>query len=175
MGTLVGQANTTEGFSLTRRDGVDYFSEITIADRQPRGLPLWLDHDPDLVAGTVLYIERHERSGTVIVANVIRPLNGRAHLSIGAGWDQTTSIDVISPLAAQRRADSAVLREISLVDRPGAAVHPVHYSPRDLDAYSGGGGWPHSWPDFAKGVADRAAAHLAKHPSLHRHRGAIRR
>lgn len=162
MPTLVGQCNTTDGFSRTRRDGTDYFNTISLAALQPKGLPLWLDHDEALAAGTVRYIESHPRSGVVIVATVERPLNGRQHLSLGAGWDQTTAIDVISPLAVQRRADAAVLREVSVVDNPGAAVHPISYSERDLDPYNAGG-WPTSWPSFHRQIADRAARYLRSH------------
>jgi hypothetical protein len=162
MGTLVGQASSASGFSRTRTDGTDYFNTVSLYARQRMPLPLLLDHDPDLPAGEILYIEEHPRSGVVIVAHLDRPLNGRQHLSLGIGAEQITAIDVINGLAAQRRADSAVLREISLVDRPGAAVHPVSHSERDLDPYNSGG-WPTTWPDFHRQIADRAVHYLRSH------------
>jgi hypothetical protein len=151
VGTLLGP-----GGRFTQREACGTISLY----RQQAHVPVWRDHNPDLrPVGRVFYIEADDR-GVRIVATVNDPtfdLEREERRYLSASFpDRCPPVPVGSPL----RYENVVLREVSLVERPGADVSPVQLAVLDPRLHRGG--YPHDLIHAYRQVLTRCYDHHAR-------------
>ena len=167
MPTMIGQAVNATGSSMRQRNGLILFDDISLATSHPLPLPLCSEHDSANVLGSVVYIESHHQRGVHIVAMLDHPLDAddeRRYLSIGAD-PNPVAVSVFGTAnetsGGYLRHEGVVLHEVSLVEKPGAAVTPVTFTP--LDIRHDKGGYANSLSTFHRQVLDRCHDHLSRH------------
>ena len=161
--TLIGQAATHDGFSRRYRDGMILFDSATLATSQPVDLPLLVDHDWGLPPiGIVRYIESHPTRGVHIVATIhddCFTLGHRHYLSLGSEGNPVAVIPTSD--GGYIKHSDIVLREVSLVEKPGASVGPVVLARCDITTTKGG--YPHGISMHHSRVLDRAYEYVKRH------------
>lgn len=166
--TLAGPVLSRTGFAQQdqhmhdrrdRRYTITHVLDVTLAGRQPGDLRVRLRHDPNIVLGRVVHLERLRSGAVWAVATIDPTLPNGCQLDLTTPWYWSAGLTTAAsrdPLADYHRVEGATIREVSITETPAARVAPITVHRSDVTKVAGG--YPLGIDPVARDVLDHAHA-----------------